>query len=138
MDGPAINWKFFDALMNYRSECELPQLINIGSCSLRTAHGALKTAVESTFGKLSKHWKVYGKSLMRVMQEGKTLKMSVEPTDTHFSSVQLGGLKVNQWQTMLLRSSQAFVNWYSRVTNIRGERINGEVGINGEAGKNSN
>ena len=33
---------------------------------------------------------------MRVMQEGKTLKMSVEPTDTHFSSVQLGGLKVNQ------------------------------------------
>ena len=36
MDEPAINWKFFDALMNYRSE-------------------ALKTAVESTFGKLSKH-----------------------------------------------------------------------------------
>ena len=52
MDGPAINWKFFDALMNYRSECELPQLINIGSCSLRTAHGALKTAVESTSWKI--------------------------------------------------------------------------------------
>ena len=31
----------------HRSECELPQLINIGSCSLHTVHGALKTAVES-------------------------------------------------------------------------------------------
>ena len=48
MDGPAVNWKFFDTLMNYRSECELPQLINIGSCSLHTIHGSLKTAVEST------------------------------------------------------------------------------------------
>ena len=48
MDGPAINSKFFDALINYRSKCELPQLINIGSCSLHTVHGALKTAVEST------------------------------------------------------------------------------------------
>ena len=48
MDGPAVNWKFFEALMNYRSECELPQLINIVSCSLHTVHGAFKTAVEST------------------------------------------------------------------------------------------
>ena len=52
MDGPAINSKFFDALINYRSKCELPQLINIGSCSLHTVHGALKTAVESTFWKV--------------------------------------------------------------------------------------
>ena len=48
MDGPAVNWKFFEALMNYRSECELPQLINIVSCSLHTLHGALRTAVVST------------------------------------------------------------------------------------------
>ena len=52
MDGPAVNWKFFDALMNYRSECELPQLINIDSCSLHIVHGVLKTAVESTSWKI--------------------------------------------------------------------------------------
>ena len=48
MDGPAVNWAFFDALMNYRSEWELPQMINIGSCSIHTVHGALKIALEST------------------------------------------------------------------------------------------
>ena len=45
MDGPSTNWKFLDALEKHRNENELPQLINIGSCSL---HGALKTAIEST------------------------------------------------------------------------------------------
>ena len=48
VDGPAVNWTFFDALMNYRSEWELPQMINIGSCSIHTVHGALKIALEST------------------------------------------------------------------------------------------
>ena len=49
IDGPAVNWKFFDVLINnVVSECELPQLINIGNCSLHTVHGTLKTAVEST------------------------------------------------------------------------------------------
>ena len=59
MDGPAVNWKFFDALMKYRSECELPQLINIGSCSLHTVHGALKTAVESTSWNIKANSKRY-------------------------------------------------------------------------------
>ena len=48
MDGPTVNWTFFDALMNYHSEWELPQMINIGSCSLHTVHGTLKIALEST------------------------------------------------------------------------------------------
>ena len=44
MDGTAVNWKFFDALMNYHSECELPQLTNIASCSLHTVHGSIKNS----------------------------------------------------------------------------------------------
>ena len=48
IDGSAANLKFFNALMNYHSECELLQLINIGSCSLHTLHRVLKTAFEST------------------------------------------------------------------------------------------
>ena len=88
INGPAVNWKFFDALMNYRSECESPQLIIIGSCFLYAVHRALKTAFEST------SWKIK-----------QTLKAN------HFSSVQLVGLKINQWQTMLLKSGQAFVSW---------------------------
>ena len=85
---PAVNWKFFDALMNYHSECESLQLIIIGSCSLHAVHRVLKTAFEST------SWKIK-----------QTLKAN------HFFSVQLVGLKINQWQTMLLKSGQAFVSW---------------------------
>jgi len=48
MDGPSVNWKFLDMLQKKRKESELPQLINIGSCSLHIIHGALKTATEST------------------------------------------------------------------------------------------
>ena len=111
MDGPAVNWKFFYALMNYHSEYELLQLINIGSSSLHTVSGALKTAVESTSWKIKQRLKSIWQTYMRVLQEGKTLKVSLESTNTHFSSVQLGGLKVNQWQTMLLRSGQISANW---------------------------
>ena len=65
MDGPAVNWKFFDALMNYRSECELPQLINIDSCSLHIVHGVLETAVESTSWKIKQTLK----SIWQILHE---------------------------------------------------------------------
>ena len=47
MDGPATNWKFFSLLVADRDQEQLPKLVNIGSCSLHTIHGAFKTA-EST------------------------------------------------------------------------------------------
>jgi hypothetical protein len=43
MDGPKVNHKYFNALLNYREECELPKLIDIGSCSLHIIHGAFQT-----------------------------------------------------------------------------------------------
>ncbi|XP_047140612.1 uncharacterized protein LOC124815840 [Hydra vulgaris] len=48
MDGPSTNLKFLDDLNKHRKDNEMPQLINIGSCSLHVIHGAFKTAIEST------------------------------------------------------------------------------------------
>ena len=48
MDGPATNWKFLSLLVADRDLEQLPKLVNIGSCSLHTIHGAFKTGAEST------------------------------------------------------------------------------------------
>ena len=48
MDGPAVNWKFYEVLQQDRKEKGYPQLINIGSCGLHTIHGGFKTGAEKT------------------------------------------------------------------------------------------
>ena len=48
MDGPSINWKFFNLLQKDRVEKEQHNLIDIGSCSLHIIHGASKTGAESS------------------------------------------------------------------------------------------
>ena len=48
MDGPSISLKFHRDIQSNQEELELPELIDIGSCSLHTIHGACKTRVEST------------------------------------------------------------------------------------------
>ena len=40
MDGPSLNWKFFNTVTKKREEDELPALINIGSYGLHVIHGA--------------------------------------------------------------------------------------------------
>ena len=47
MDGPSVNWKFYEAVTKDRAENELHQLINIGSCGLHI-HGAFKLGAEAT------------------------------------------------------------------------------------------
>ena len=49
-----VNHKYFEALENYRAECELPKLINIGSCSLHIIHGAFQTGAEKSSWNLKK------------------------------------------------------------------------------------
>ena len=50
MDGPSTNWKFLDQLIKARkdSNSDLPDLLNVGSCSLHIVHGAFKTGTQST------------------------------------------------------------------------------------------
>ena len=49
MDGPSVNHKFYDCLVNHRAEINIAQLmIFIGSCGLHIIHGAFKTAFEKT------------------------------------------------------------------------------------------
>ena len=42
MDGLKINWKFYHNLFQERKGEELPDLLNIGSCSLHVVHGSFK------------------------------------------------------------------------------------------------
>ena len=48
MDGPSLNWCFYDCVVKNREEMELHQLINIGSCRLHITHGSFKTGIEVT------------------------------------------------------------------------------------------
>ena len=111
MDGPAINSKFFDALINYRSKCELPQLINIGSCSLHTVHGALKTVVEST----SLNIKQTLKGIWQILHESPARRevfVSVTGTNKYplfFCSTRW--VESKSVTDRAMRSGQAFVNW---------------------------
>ena len=46
--GQAANLKFLEKLKLYRSHCELPKLINIGSCGLHITQGAFNSGTEAT------------------------------------------------------------------------------------------
>ena len=48
MDGPNVNWKFFECFANKRESEELPGLINIGSCNLHILNNAFKTGPNAT------------------------------------------------------------------------------------------
>ena len=54
MDGPSVNWKFYNEVTKLREESGLPKLINIGSCNLHPVHGALISGAESTGWNLKK------------------------------------------------------------------------------------
>ena len=54
MDGPNVNWNFYDILVRKREENKLGELVNIGSCGLHVLHGAFKTGAKKTPWKISK------------------------------------------------------------------------------------
>jgi len=50
MDGPNVNWKFFDDFIQDRelSDPDASQIINIGACSLHVVHGGFKYGATAT------------------------------------------------------------------------------------------
>lgn len=52
MDGPNVNWRFYQDLLQVRKSQELPELLNIGSCGLHIVHGSLQKGVTDTGWKL--------------------------------------------------------------------------------------
>ena len=54
MDGPNVNWKFLELLVESRIEAEIPSLINIGSCGIHVIHGAFKTGAKASGWGVSK------------------------------------------------------------------------------------
>ena len=65
MDGPSVNWCFYDEVIKNRKEMELHQLINIGSCGLHIIRGSFKTGIEVT------HWniKTTAKSAFQILHD---------------------------------------------------------------------
>ena len=53
-DGPNVNLAFFDILNNKRSDDELSQLINIGTCGLHTLRNSFKQDEKASGWKISK------------------------------------------------------------------------------------
>ena len=48
-DGPNVNWKMYDELVEERGENEqLPGLINVGSCGLHVVRGAFRSGAQKT------------------------------------------------------------------------------------------
>ena len=49
MDGPNVNWKLYDSLVDDRNENEdYPALIDVGSCSLHVIHRAFRAGTQKT------------------------------------------------------------------------------------------
>ena len=48
MDGPVVNLKVFEKLVNYREEIGANGLIDIGTCGLHIIHGAFESGFEAT------------------------------------------------------------------------------------------
>ena len=54
MDGPNVNWAFYDKVCSEREENELSILLNTGSCGLHVLHNAFKCGENGTSWKLKK------------------------------------------------------------------------------------
>ena len=52
MDGPNVNWNFYDILVRKREENELAELVNIGSCMCYMEHS--KQGLKRRPGKFQK------------------------------------------------------------------------------------
>ena len=57
MDGPNVNWAFYNLLLKSREEKELSSLVAIGSCGLHIMHGAFKAGAEATGWNVAKRLK---------------------------------------------------------------------------------
>ena len=54
MDGPSVNWKFYDNITVDREKSELSGPMNIGSSGLHVLHGVFKTGVEAAGWEIKK------------------------------------------------------------------------------------
>lgn len=57
MDGPTVNWKFFEKFSDDLSSDGLAKPLNIGSCGLHVVHGAFMAGHKATPWKLDKFMK---------------------------------------------------------------------------------
>ena len=48
MDGPSVNLKFYNEIVQDRQENMVHSLVDIGSCSLHIVHGSFKNGAEKT------------------------------------------------------------------------------------------
>ena len=54
MDGPNVNWSFYDKLCDQRSKVTRPELVETESCGLHILHGSFKAGKNLTDWKIGK------------------------------------------------------------------------------------
>ena len=65
MDGPHVNIKFYDCMVNDREAAAVgTKMIDIGSCGLHIVHGAFKTAFEATDWGMNFEGKLHNSSMI--------------------------------------------------------------------------
>ena len=57
MDGPNVNWKFYDTVKQELESPDGPKLLDLGSCGLHTIHGAFKNGIIEAEWKLNEFLK---------------------------------------------------------------------------------
>ena len=84
MDGPSVNLKFYNVIVQDRQENMVRSLIDIVSCSLHIVHDSFKTGAEKTGWYLKAL--VHSKFFMAHLLEEKIMKQSLVPISIHYSS----------------------------------------------------
>ena len=87
MDGPTMNWNVLELMNNMRRDKELPEIADIGSCTLHIMHGAFKTG------------------LKKVLQAG-MYKEYLVPCVVFSKIHQLGGVNTKNATRMMMLLSQ--------------------------------
>ena len=65
MDGPSVNLKFYNEIVQDRQENMVQSVIDISSCSLHIVHGSFKTSAEKTGWNL----KAFLKGLFQILHD---------------------------------------------------------------------
>ena len=110
MDGPNVNWKFFEDLLQDRSQSDpdIPKLINIGCCGLHVVHGAFKYEATATGWKLDSLLR----SMWYILSESPARREDYEVIKGaqlgHSGSVEQDGWRTYQWQKGQLSSGLTY------------------------------
>ena len=111
MDGPKVNWCFFQKMVQQRNADGLPGLISLGSCSLHVLHGAFRHGVEETEWGVMSILRNLDLLLTSFNPGQKTLQRKRDVKSSHSLSVRLDGLSPDLLRFVPLKCGRALSKW---------------------------